>query len=152
MFNPYLIPCLPLSSSPKPLSFPQFLRRFTLSESDCSFSFLSIFRSTRNDFLFSSLYRFQGSLLSFRSAVFAVLATTLMIISNPRIFVNPFFASFPTHNFSCFFASFFDNFPEHCIFKTVESCGNRPCSAITDSKRPYYYYFATDIAISPFIF
>jgi len=50
MFNPYLTPCLPLSSSPKPSCFPQFLRRFTLSESDCSFSFLLIVGSARNDF------------------------------------------------------------------------------------------------------
>jgi len=137
MFNPYLTSSFPPSDSPKPLGLPDSLRRFTLSESDCSFSFLLIVGSARNDFSFSSLYRFQGSPLSFPSAVSAVLATTLMIIANPLLFVNPFFATFPTHNFSRVFASFSTLFSEYSLFSRVLSYGKTEHSFV----RPFFRRF-----------
>ena len=94
MFNPYLISCLPLSSSPKPSSFPQFLRRFTLSESDCSFSFLLIVGSARNDFSFSSLYRFQGSLVVVPPSVFRCSRDNVDDYSKPPFVCQPFFCNF----------------------------------------------------------
>ena len=76
--------------SPKHLT-PSLKIAFTLSESDCSFS-ISIFRC-QSDLHFFTV-SFSRIALSRNRFLTAVLATTLMIISNPIVFVNTFLSLF----------------------------------------------------------
>ena len=71
--------------------------------------------------IYSLLYRFQGSSLSFRAVCVAVLATTLMIIANPYVLVNPFFQLF----FSLTYFTVFDHFPAYFRLKRAGFGGFR---------------------------
>jgi hypothetical protein len=103
----------------------------------------------QNDF---SLYRFQGSPLSCFS-VFAVLATTLMIIAPPPRTVNPFFASFLSFNKPTSSKSKSFGFSEHSPFFDFEPYGKRSIfTLIPAAQKSCASAFFTRLSSSPDVF
>ena len=115
MFNPY-----PLSSDLSCTGLAKvlcsqhpFKRRFTLSESDCSFVRL---------FFFSVSFSRIGAVVS-ELPCEALSPTTFGIISDPNRFVNTFFSTFQNPYIVRLFQSLSRTFPEHWGWAGRKACG-----------------------------